>query len=84
MKKEEYRRLVEDFQSVFDSISDGIYVTDGEGRTIQVNRAFEEICEIPSSTVLNQNVNDLIRDGIYNQSVTIPVLKQRREVSMVR
>ncbi|TVQ18376.1 MAG: PAS domain-containing protein, partial [Spirochaetaceae bacterium] len=69
--------------AVLDSISDGIYVTDGAGITLRVNRAFCEITGIAAEAVIGRTVTSLVEAGVYNRSVTAKVLETRREESIV-
>ncbi len=62
--------------------SDEIYVTDGQGNTLMVNKAFEENTGINRDEVLGKNVRELEKEGIFKPSVTRMVLEQKRQVSI--
>ena len=38
--------LIKELNAIFDSVTDGLYITDGKGVTLRVNRAFEKITAI--------------------------------------
>ncbi len=83
MTNEEYHQILLEYQSIFDSVSDGIYVTDGEGRTLRVNRAFEQITGITGSEIKNRHVRELLSSGVFEKSVSLQVLETRKEQSMM-
>ena len=74
---------VNELDTIIESVSDGIYVTDGSGKTLRVNSAFEKITGIKAEMVLGRSVQDLLYDGVYSKSVTLMVLKQKMMVSIM-
>ncbi|MEW5922229.1 MAG: sigma 54-interacting transcriptional regulator [Bacillota bacterium] len=76
------KALKDDLDAIIDFSSDEIYVTDGEGKTLLVNTAFEENSGIPRDQVIGKNVVDLERTGVFRPSVTRMVLEQKKQVSI--
>lgn len=74
---------IAELDAILESVSDGIYITDGEGYTLRVNSAFEEITGISTEEVIGRQVQQLIGDGVYERSVSLSVLEDRRPVSIV-
>jgi len=74
---------IAELDAILESVSDGIYITDGEGCTLRVNSAFEKITGITIEQVMGRPVQDLIGDGVYDRSVSLSVLEGRQPVSMV-
>lgn len=72
-----------ELNAIFESITDGIYVTDGEGLTLRVNKAFEEITNITATEIVGHNVQDLIDQGVYEKSVSLIVMQTHRSTSIV-
>jgi len=70
--------------AIIDSSFDGLWICDGEGRVIKINRASEEINNIKAEDVLNKKMEDLVKQGFIDRSVTIEVLKTRTAVTMVQ
>ncbi len=64
--------------------SDSIYVTDGAGNTLFVNKAFEQISGIAGEDVLGKNVKDLEEQAAFTPSVTSLVLKEKRKITVVQ
>lgn len=80
----ELRNLSEELNAIIDSSFDGFYITDGEGRTLHVNRAYERITGINAKEVIGRTMSDLVAEGFYNESVTLKVLKTRRTETIIQ
>lgn len=76
-------QTIAELDAILESVSDGIYITDGEGITLRVNTAFQNITGITKDQVIGRPVQDLISDGVYDRSVSLSILESRRPVSMV-
>lgn len=61
-----------------------IYIVDGNGKTLFVNKAFEEQAGVPRALVLGRNVSELEEDGIFSPSAANIVLKEKREVTILQ
>ncbi len=59
-----FRSLSKELESIIESSFDGIYITDGKGRTLRVNRAYERITGIRAGEVLGRTMNDWSTKGI--------------------
>ncbi len=70
-----------DFREIGDHLYDGIYISDGEGKTIYVNRAYTRITEIQANEVVGKYVADLMEEGLYANAVTPEVIKERKQVN---
>jgi PAS domain S-box-containing protein len=71
-----YRRLHRQFEAIFESSADGLYVTDGRARTIRVNSAYERITGLTRDELVGRNMAELVRAGVFDVSVTLEVLRQ--------
>lgn len=68
----------------FYSSKDGLYIVDANGITVRVNKAFEEITGISAKKMINRNVNDLVREGFFDQSVAAEVLKSKKPTTIIQ
>lgn len=84
LKLDSYQNLLIQFQAIFDSSSDGIWLADGDGRIISVNKASEELNGVSANKVLGRHVRDTVQDGLTDNSVTLEVLKQKKTVSLIQ
>lgn len=78
---ESYTRMVkqlneirQELELVIESSNDGLYITDGSGITLAVNRTFEEIAGVKASEVVGRHMQELVDEGYFSESVTLNVL----------
>lgn len=76
------RELNWELDTIIESITDGIYITDGEGNTLRINSAYEKITGIKAEEVIGRNMRDLVQEGVYSESVTMLVLEEREPVTI--
>ncbi len=56
----------------------GIYLTDGLGYTLGVNKAYEILTGIQAKEVLGHHMSELVEAGYFDRSVTLIVLRTRK------
>ncbi len=79
---EELRQLKEfDFREIGDHLYDGLYIADGNGKTLYVNKAYTRITGLKADEVVGKYVNDIIKEGLYKNAVTPEVIKQKKQVN---
>ena len=66
--------LVRQFETIFHSSSDGIWVCDGSDVVININRASETLNGIRAEDVIGHNIKDLLARKVFDHSVTSRVL----------
>ena len=81
---EQTKRLSVELDAIIESSFDGIYVTDGHGRTIRVNKAYERITGIRRQDVQGRTMADLVAEGFFNESVTLRVLESKHPESLMQ
>ena len=69
-----YRRLNLQLETIFNASSDGIWVCDGQGVVIAVNRASEILNGLKAEDVIGRGVHELLDSKVFDQSVTRLVL----------
>jgi len=70
-----------DFREIGDHLYDGIYITDGQGKTMYVNKAYTRITGISAREVVGRYVAELMVDGLYKNAVTPEVLRTKKQVN---
>jgi len=85
------REIIAGLQKVFSELStlrdigdylyDGIYITDGKGKTLYVNKAYTRITGIHSAEVVGKYVDELLAEGVYLNAVTPEVIKCKKQVN---
>ncbi len=78
------RMISEELTAIIESSLDGMYVTDGTGRTLRVNMAYERMTGIRREEVIGQTMGDLIKKGLYDESVTLKVMRTGKPESIVQ
>ena len=81
---EEFRRMAEfDFRELGDHVYDGIYIADGAGKTLYVNKAYTRITGLAPEEVVGKYVRDIEAAGLYKNAVTPEVIRQKKRVDSV-
>jgi len=78
--RDEVRRL----RAAFDSASDGIWITAGDGTVLDVNKTSLALNRIRAEEVLGLDVRAIVELGIVDRSASIEVLQHRRQVGFVQ
>jgi len=81
---EEAKRLNRELDAIIENSYDGIYITDKNGITLKTNSAIERLTGIPKEYYIGKNVDQLMKRGILQKSVTHRVLEKKRSVSLVQ
>lgn len=78
--QEHNRRL----RAVFDSSTDGIWITAADGTVLDLNKASELHNRIRADEVIGQRVEQVVAQGIVDRSASLEVLAHKRQVSFVQ
>ena len=70
-----------DFREIGDHLYDGIYIADGQGKTMYVNKAYTRITGIRAQEVIGRYVSELMAEGLYKNAVTPEVLRTKKQVN---
>jgi TyrR family helix-turn-helix protein len=73
-----------EFKEVLNVISDGLFFSDGTGKTLWVNDASEKILNTPKEQLIGKNVAELEAENIMNPSVTRLVLESRNTITTLQ
>lgn len=84
LQLESYKRLNEQFETVFNASSDGIWVLDNAGTVIDVNQAAERYIGIAAEDVIGRNIEYLVENGYMDKAVTPMVLSSKRQVNLLQ
>jgi PAS domain S-box-containing protein len=74
--------LNERLGSVINASFDGFYITDGQGVTLRLNKAFERITGVTASECLGRNMRELVEAGYFSRSGTLLALEERSAVTV--
>jgi len=79
-----FSSLGRQFQTVFESSSDGIWICDHEGRVININQASEKLGGLRQKEIVGKKVSEIIKDGLYSDYVTDEVIRTKQMVSQLQ
>ncbi len=71
-------------RTVFDISHDGLWIIDGRGVIMNLNRAAERLNGVAATEVIGRNIDELVAEGVIDASVTRAVLASGETVSMVQ
>ncbi|MDW7673061.1 MAG: sigma 54-interacting transcriptional regulator [Bacillota bacterium] len=78
-----YKDLM-DIETLVEFFTDGVYITDGMGNTLLVNKAYEQITGISREEILGKHMKELEDDGLISRSGTLLALNKREQASVVQ
>ena len=72
------------FAELLDALHDGVYITDHEGRTLKVNRAYERLTGLDGSQLVGRWMQDLVREGVISRSASLKVIAEGQPFSLMQ
>jgi PAS domain S-box-containing protein len=84
MELESAREMAQLLDSIMESSYDGLWITDGNGKVVKLNKAAERITGCSAEEILGRNVSELVSKGYVDESVTMQVLKRKTTVTLVQ
>jgi PAS domain S-box-containing protein len=78
----DYEFLFRELQVIIDSMHDGIWVIDGSGLTVRVNKAMKRIAGINPDDVIGKHVSEPMKEGKFFSCVTLAALEQKKPVTL--
>jgi len=72
------------FKELLDALHDGVYITDGSGKTLKVNQAYERLTGLRGADLVGRQMQDLVREGVISQSASLRVLQQGQPISVMQ
>ena len=69
-------------EEIIEHSFDGIYITDGNGNTTMVNRAYEQITGLKKKEVLGKNMKSLVQSGVISLSGSLHAIRENRVVTL--
>jgi len=79
-----YQKLHRELEAIFESSYDGFYVTDGDAKTLKVNKSYERITGLSRDNLIGRSMHDLVADQVFDHSVTLEVLKEKKPITLLQ
>jgi len=71
-----------DFREISDNLYDGMYISDGKGKTIYINEAYTRITGIEKEEIIGRTVKEILEEGIlFKGAVTMDVIEKKEMVN---
>lgn len=74
--------LPENVEQILDCSSDGIWVTDGEGTVLYMNRTNERMLGVTREEMIGRNCADLVKEKVFQYSATMKAIEEKKQVSL--
>ena len=76
--------IMENFHSILNTMDEGIYITDADGKTLFVNQAYEQLTGLSNSFLCGKTVYELVDMGIFNKILNPEIVKTSRKAISVQ
>jgi len=77
-------RLRKELEAIFESSYDGLYITDGNAKTIRVNSSYERITGLSKVDLIGRDMRSLVDEKVFDCSVTLEVLEKKRPITIMQ
>lgn len=75
------KTLNAEMDAIIDSSFDGLYITDGQGKTIRINKAIKRITDLGEEELLHKTMKELVDTGILSRSASLMVIANKQSVT---
>jgi PAS domain S-box-containing protein len=79
-----YQELTRVQDAIIDSLSDGLWISDGDANVLRINPASERLNAISAAQVVGRNMRELLEEGLFDRSATLEVLRTRAKLDMLQ
>ena len=79
-----YKELSEQLDVIIESSHDGLWITDANGIVIKVNAASAKQFGAPAEALVGRDVQELMKEGCFDRSATVEVLKTHAPVTFTQ
>ncbi|MGE5389642.1 MAG: sigma 54-interacting transcriptional regulator [Deltaproteobacteria bacterium] len=70
-----------EMDAIIESSFDGLYITDGKGITLRINKAIKRMTGLGEEELLNKSMNELVERGTLSRSASLLVMEKREPVT---
>jgi PAS domain S-box-containing protein len=78
------KQTISEMNDIIEAVSDGIYVTDGQGNTLRINSACQQITGLIKEKVMGQNMRTLVQKGLLSASCSLKVLETKQRTTILQ
>lgn len=70
-----------ELDAIFESSFDGIWLADGNGKALKLNKANEKIFGLPRNQLVGKYPSDLLEEGVYSRSIILRAIERKDTVT---
>ncbi len=82
--KEKFEKLKEEYETILDSIDDGIFVIDPSGHIMKVNKAVEKSGGRSKAELQGRSIYELVEEGYCDRFVSETVIEKKEKITIVQ
>ena len=75
------KALNQEFDAIFESSFDGIWLSDGDGKVLKMNRACEKIFGFARDELIGKYPADMLEKGVYSRSSAVRAIEKKETVT---
>ncbi|HWR45853.1 sigma-54 interaction domain-containing protein [Sporomusa sp.] len=83
-QESEARKTLMEYEAIFESLEEEIFVTDQQGIILRLNPASERVFGLKKQDLIGKHVSELVKRNIISASTTEAVLEQKCRVNMMQ
>ena len=72
------------FRAILDILSDGVYISDSDGKTLFINKMYEQLTGLKHEEIEGHNVRDLVRRGVFDLILNPDIVSSGRSITKVQ
>ena len=76
--------LARHFLAILDALSDGVYISDKSGKTLCVNRMYEQLTGLKREEIEGCDVRDMVRNGIFDSILNPEIVQTHKPATRVQ
>ncbi|HSN93345.1 MAG TPA: sigma 54-interacting transcriptional regulator [Anaeromyxobacteraceae bacterium] len=76
--------LARELEAIINSMSEGLWVSDGEGNVLRVNPASARLNALEPAAVVGRNMTEIVAEGLVERSVTLEVIRTGKAMNMLQ
>lgn len=80
----DYKQLAVEAETIFNNSHDGLWIQDGEGKVLAMNRAAERLNHLRASDCIGKNIKEIISQNFIDPSVTLEAANSGTKVSRIQ
>ena len=73
--------ISQEFDAIVEAVYDGITISNRDGIVIKANESFTRISGVQPEELVGKHVNELLKLGLFDQSIVTQVLKEKKVVT---